>query len=165
MTNKTTEVVRAESDAERATLRDLLTAYHDWMDDHAGEEYDPEAELAEDVESLDEEAESWAWVGRSGGEPAGCVLLYGVTDELAEFKRLYVADEHRGEGLGRALTRAVVERARAEGYDRVGLTTPPWSEAAHDLYESLGFETTPPYPETRLPERYHDEAIFMQLRL
>jgi hypothetical protein len=46
-----------------------------------------------------------------------------------------------------------------------GLTTPPWADASHSLYESMGFERTPPYPETRLPEQYHDKAIFMQLSL
>jgi len=29
----------------------------------------------------------------------------------------------------------------------------------------MGFERTDPYPETRLPERYHDEAIFVQFDL
>lgn len=165
MTEHPTAVAPVDSDEDRPVLRELLQEFHEWMADQAGDVYDPDDELAEDFGSLDEEAESWAWVARADREPAGCVLLYGETDELAEFRRLYVRPAHRGEGVGRRLVGRVIDRAQAEGYETLGLTTPPWSEAAIALYESLGFERTPPYPETRLPKRYHDEAIFMRLDL
>lgn len=158
-------IARVESDADRSALRDLLVDYHGWMVAHAGDVYDPAAELDEDLGSLAGERESWAWLARDGGTPVGCVLLYGATDDVAEFKRLWVGPAHRGTGVGRALVRTVVDEARARGYAVLGLTTPPWAEAAHALYASMGFERTPPYPETRLPERFHDEAIFMQLPL
>jgi GNAT superfamily N-acetyltransferase len=163
------EIVPVESAADRERLRSLLVAYHDWMHERAGEVYDPAAELATDLDSLATESRARAWLAlvEDGTDtvPAGCVLLYGETDALAEFKRLYVRPEYRGEGVGRALTEHVVRTAREHGHERVGLTTPPWSETAHDLYDSLGFERTGPYPETRLPERHHDGAIFMQLSL
>lgn len=173
MTEQSTEITPVESDDDgRSALRELLTEFHEWMADHASERYDasteiydPDAELAEDFDSLAEEAESWAWLARTEEEPAGCVLLYGESDELAEFRRLYVRPAHRGEGVGRRLVRTVIDRGRTEGYETLGLTTPPWSESARALYESMGFERVPPYSETRLPERFHDEAIFMRLDL
>lgn len=154
-----------ERPSDRSTLRELLAEFHAWMAAHAGDVYDGDAELAEDLRSLKEEAESWAWIARADGEPAGCVLLYGETDELAEFKRLWVRPDHRGSGIGRRLTERVMDAARTQGYGTLGLTTPPWGEAAQALYASLGFERTPPYPETRLPEQHHNDAIFMQLDL
>lgn len=163
MTDASISITAVDSEDDR--LRHLLEEFHEWMVDHADVVYDPEGELAEDVRSLERESESWAWIARFDGTPAGCVFLYGETDDLAEFKRLWVRPAHRDEGIGRALTRTVVEEARAKGYETLGLTTPPWGEAAHALYESMGFERTPPYPETRLPEQYHDDAIFMQLDL
>lgn len=150
---------------DHSVLRELLVEFHGWMAEHAGDVYDPESELAEDFDSLERENESWAWIRRRDGAPAGCVLLYGATDTLAEFKRLWVRPTHRETGIGRALTRTVVEKAQSQGYETLGLTTPPWADASHDLYESMGFERTPPYPDTRLPEKYYDEAIFMQLSL
>lgn len=93
------------------------------------------------------------------------MLLYGESTDLAEFRRLWVRSAHRGRGVGRRLVEVVARTARTNGYRTLALTTPPWSEAAQKLYESLGFERTPPYPETRLDERYHDDAIFMQLSL
>jgi GNAT superfamily N-acetyltransferase len=172
VTDQSANLVPVESDVDRSTLRELLTEFHEWMADHAREFYgvnteiyDSDEELAEDFDSLTEETESWAWVARTEGEPAGCVLLYGESDELAEFRRLYVRPAHRGAGIGRRLVRETIDRARTESYETLALTTPPWSETARALYASMGFERVPPYPETRLPERYHDEAIFMRFDL
>lgn len=157
-------IVPVESEENYSALRELLMEFHEWMAEH-DEAYNPENELGEDFESLERERESWAWIEHSEGAPAGCVLLYGETETLAEFRRLWVRPTHRGTGIGRALTQTVIEKARSRGYETLGLTTPPWADASHDLYESMGFERTPPYPETRLPEKHHDQAIFMQLSL
>lgn len=164
MTDQSVAITPVDSGSDRRTLGRLLVAFHEWMADHA-DAYDPAAELAEDRRSLERESGSRAWIARDGGAPAGCVLLHGATDDLAELGRLWVAPAHRGSGTGRALVRTVVEEARARGYRTLGLATPPWSEAAHSLYESMGFERTPPYPGTRLPEEHHDDAIFMRLDL
>lgn len=156
---------RADLEEDRDALRDLLEEFHGWMADNADDIYDDDAELAEDFESLSAESESWAWLATADGEPAGCVLLYGATDRFAEFRRLWVRQDARGDGIGRELTEAVVDRVRSEGYEVLGLTTPPWAGRSHALYESMGFERTAPFPETRLDEAHHDDAIFMQLDL
>lgn len=54
---------------------------------------------------------------------------------------LYVRDEARGSGIGRALTEAVLERAAARGCARVELDVNTENPAALALYRSLGFET------------------------
>ena len=45
-----------------------------------------------------------------------------------------------GQGIGRALTEAMLERARALGCSTVDLTSRPSREAANHIYRSLGFE-------------------------
>lgn len=159
------ESVPVDDPAQRRPLERLLREFHEWLRETAPEAYDPAAGLTQDVSSLERERASWAWLASHRDAPAGCVLLYGQTDNLAEFRRLWVTPDARGAGLGRALAQTVVETAQQEGYEVVGLTTPPWSEAAQRLYESMGFEETAPYPETRLDERYHEDAIFMQFDL
>lgn len=156
-------ITRVDSSTDRSVLRELLVEFHAWMDKHAIDIYDADAELTEDFQSLDKESESWAWIAWRDGEPAGCVLLYGQTESLAEFRRLWVREEYRGEGFGRDLTETVIEAAQSQGYETLGLTTPPWAAAAQELYESLGFVRTPPYQGTRLAEEHHEDAIFMQL--
>jgi len=52
---------------------------------------------------------------------------------------LAVAPEHRGLGLGRALTASCVERARRDGAPAIGLGTRPPMAAAQRLYDRMGF--------------------------
>jgi ribosomal protein S18 acetylase RimI-like enzyme len=51
-----------------------------------------------------------------------------------------VADtDQRGRGIGEALTRAALERAKQEGAKTVDLTSRPTREAANRLYQRVGF--------------------------
>ena len=47
---------------------------------------------------------------------------------------------YRGRGIGEALTRAALERARQEGARTVDLTSRPTREAANRLYQRVGFK-------------------------
>ncbi|MEU4671163.1 GNAT family N-acetyltransferase [Amycolatopsis sp. NPDC023774] len=62
-----------------------------------------------------------------------------------EFRMLAVAGSARGRGIGEALTRAVLERARQLGLGKVVLSSLDRMRTAHRLYERIGFR--------RLPER------------
>ncbi|WP_282694249.1 GNAT family N-acetyltransferase [Streptomyces sp. CC208A] len=61
----------------------------------------------------------------------------------AEFRMLAVAHAARGRGVGEALVRACVDRARALGSTRLVLSTQPGMVRAHRIYERLGFVRTP----------------------
>ena len=54
---------------------------------------------------------------------------------------LYVRPEARGEGVGRTLTQAVIDRATERGCRRVELDVNSENPAAMALYQSLGFDT------------------------
>lgn len=164
MTEPSLEIVRVTNEDDRAALRRLLGEFHNWMASYEPR-YDPAEEHEYDHRTLSTSTDCVAWIARVDGHPAGCVLLYRATDDVAEFRRLWVGSECRRMGVGRTLLRKVIETASAWGVETLALTTPPWGEAGHALYESMGFERTPPYPETRLDEEFHDEAIFMQLAL
>jgi GNAT superfamily N-acetyltransferase len=60
----------------------------------------------------------------------------------AELESVHVHAGDRGTGVGSALVRAAVDRARALGCYRVQLTSNRQREDAHRFYESLGFEPT-----------------------
>jgi GNAT superfamily N-acetyltransferase len=130
------------------------------------EEYDPTTEATEDIEILaDPDTDVRGFLASYEGDAAAVVLLYGVSEGMAELKRLYVRPTYREHGIGRALCRAAIEAAGEQGYGTVGLTTPPWSKGAHTLYEDLEFTHTGPYPETKLPAHLHEDALFMQREL
>ncbi len=61
----------------------------------------------------------------------------------AGVRMLAVAPEARGAGVGTALVRACLTRARAEGRDRVWLHTTPEMTDAHRIYEREGFVRAP----------------------
>lgn len=83
------------------------------------------------------------------GEAAGCCALRSLEGVgyagAAEMKRLYVRKMFRGFGIGRALTEAILDAARMQGYQCVLLDTLNEMEAARALYEELGFYDIPPY--------------------
>ena len=75
-------------------------------------------------------------------------------------KRLYVREQFRGLGIGRALVEAVIDKARKIGYNYMRLDTVPSMEVASALYISVGFKKISTY-------RYNpiEDAVFMELKL
>ena len=66
-------------------------------------------------------------------------------DRAAEIKRMYVADEARDRGFGRALLRALEEDAAAAGADWMVLETGEPQVAAVALYRGCGYVDIAPY--------------------
>jgi carbonic anhydrase len=92
---------------------------------------------------------------------SGCVALRSLGGGVCEIKRLYVRPDSRGKGLGRELTKAVIDAAREIGYERMRLDTLPGRmDRAIAMYQSLGFREIEAY--------YHnpyDGVTFMELSL
>lgn len=85
----------------------------------------------------------------TNGELLGCVALRAIAPEgCCEMKRLYVAPEGRGLGLGKALVAAITFEAIRIGYREMRLDTLPRMTAALAIYRQAGFETIPPYYDT-----------------
>jgi GNAT superfamily N-acetyltransferase len=61
----------------------------------------------------------------------------------AEFRMLAVRPDAQGRGIGRALIEACVDRARAQGFRALVLSTPAGAALPHRLYESMGFVREP----------------------
>jgi len=92
--------------------------------------------------------------------PVGCGALRSLGPGVGELKRIYLRSEYRGQGLGRRLTRTLVEHARRLGYRRLLLDSLPGMTNAIRLYRSLGFEPVPAYWDHPFPG-----ALFFGLEL
>ena len=71
---------------------------------------------------------------------ASLVEIEIPTGRAAWLEDVVVDDAARGQGVGAALTLAVVEQAREHGNAHLNLTSGSHRQAAHRLYERLGFE-------------------------
>jgi GNAT superfamily N-acetyltransferase len=92
------------------------------------------------------------WVATDGGDrvlgsvtwcPAGSTWREIAGDDEGEFRMLAVAAEARGRGVGEALVRACLDRARADGLGGVAISTMDRMTDAHRLYGRLGFTRVP----------------------
>jgi ribosomal protein S18 acetylase RimI-like enzyme len=84
-------------------------------------------------------------VAGDGTETMGCVCLRKWESKICEMKRLYVKERFRRKKAGVSLAMAIIDKARAMGYEEMRLDTVSSMKAAISLYESLGFEEISPY--------------------
>jgi len=95
-------------------------------------------------------------------DPARGFALGWRAGDDAEILTLAVEKDARGQGLGRALVVALLERLRADGAQRVSLEVRRGNAAALGLYTSLGFA------ETRVRPRYYrdgEDALVLGVEL
>lgn len=99
-------------------------------------------------------------VARLDGRAVGCGALL-VTPPDGEVKRMFVAPEARGHGVGAALLAAIERAARADGLVRLRLETGPRNAAALALYTAHGYEPCGPFP----PYQPGPHSVFMEKQL
>ncbi len=124
----------ALEDPRSAEARALVEALDQYLD----ELYPPENNYLLDVESLCAPEVSF-FVARVGGMALGCGALRVLDARCGELKRMYVAPEARGLGIGRALLQAIEARARALDLGELKLETGTAQPEALGLYRAAGF--------------------------
>ncbi|MEO6153536.1 MAG: GNAT family N-acetyltransferase [Croceibacterium sp.] len=110
------------------------------------------------------------------GPPGGAIVLaerdgqivaggaYRRLDsQTCEMKRLYVAPEASGVGLGRQLAGALIDHAQAANYTAMVLDTGDRLHEAQALYASLGFVPVPMYRD--YPEALQPHILSYRLAL
>lgn len=77
----------------------------------------------------------------------GCVGLRKIDDNTCEMKRLYVNNEHKGKGIGKALVEKIIMKAKNMNYIKIRLDTLPKMKTAQELYKNFGFYGIEQYTE------------------
>lgn len=148
----------APDSPDARALVDELTA------DLATEGYLPESTHGYDVATLLARGVTFV-VARVDGTPVGCGGVQVVRDPgseaFAELKRMFVRPAHRGTGVSRAILRALLRHAEADGVRVLRLETGVRQHAALAFYRREGFTEILPFP----PYRPDPESVFLERRL
>lgn len=150
-------------------VRSLMQAFVGWLQQHYSadtrliDEYFDKKAFTEELLSLPgnyAQPSGQLLLATQQGEPAGCVGLRQLDEHTCEMKRLFVASQFQGQGIGRQLVETLVHSARSLGYTVMRLDTGIHQTAAQNLYHSMGFQNIPPYyPVSRILE---EELVFME---
>jgi len=114
--------------------------------------FDPTRGISADAPELTWPA-GFLLIARIRGRAIGCVGLKRHGDAPAEMKRMWVAREARGLGVGRRLLAEVEDRARAAGATVMHLETNGTLKEAIDLYRRNGYVEVAPF--NREPYAHH----------
>ncbi|MFB7597797.1 GNAT family N-acetyltransferase [Streptomyces sp. NPDC056160] len=98
-------------------------------------------------------------VARLHGEPVGCAGLKLPPGAPAETKRMWVAPQARGLGLGRRFLAELEARAARHGCDLLRLDTNKALIAARSLYHSCGFEEVAAFDDEPYAHHWFEKRI------
>lgn len=150
-----TKLRRVDWPADLGAVRQLFQDYRQWLADHraSGASAAPGARAG--LAEIDRQIEALPGpygpprgeiiLARARGAIVACGALRELGRHVGEIKRIYVRADHRGPGFGPRLTRALLRRARALGYERVRVDTLPTMAAAIQFYQEMGFRPIPAY--------------------
>jgi ribosomal protein S18 acetylase RimI-like enzyme len=138
--------IRPVRPEEHQALGDLTVAAYVAIDPAVVDDDDYAGELR-DVAGRAADAEVLVAVNDSGTVVGGVTYVPGPESPWAEFsepdgagiRMLAVAPDAQGRGIGEALSRACVDRARSAGRSQIVLHSTDRMTTAHRLYERMGF--------------------------
>ena len=132
--------VRVAGAEDATVVADLLIAFRDWI----GYATPPDETVRSTVAKLIEDPNTlYLLAGDVGLAQLRFRLSAWTGVEDCWLEDVFVSDDARGTGLGRALVEAAIERARARGCRRIELDVQEDNEHAIRLYEKCGFSVRP----------------------
>jgi len=85
-------------------------------------------------------------LAKRGDHVLGCIAIKPLEPpHTCEIKRLFVREQARGIGVGKALVEAAIQAAGKLGYGEIKLDTLPQMQGAIALYQKCGFAPIPAY--------------------
>ena len=145
-------VTVAVEDPTTADARWCIGQYFAELDERFESGFDPTLGISADAPELTPPA-GFLLLARIRGRAVGCVGLKLHANAPAEMKRMWLAREVRGMGVGRRLLTELEDRARAAGATVIHLETNGTLAEAIELYRRNGYAEVAPF--NREPYAHH----------
>jgi DNA-binding MarR family transcriptional regulator/GNAT superfamily N-acetyltransferase len=120
--------------------------------------FDPSLTISADAHELTPPA-GLLLLARLGGEPVGCGALKFHRGKPAELKRMWVAPQARGLGLGRRLLSELERHARHAHVSVVRLETNRTLKEAIQLYRSSGYREVPAFNDEPYAHHWFEKKL------
>ena len=150
---KVEEVAPASRDAEHC-----LAEYFRELVERFDSGFDPLRSLAPTLDGFEPPTGSFV-VMRLNGKPVGCGGFKRDAPGTAYLKRMWIAREARGLGLGRHLLKELEDRAHALGYRKLRLETQKSLTEAQQLYRSAGYVEVPRFNDELYADHWFEKRL------
>ena len=147
------EVAPTSGDAEYC-----LSQYFAELVERFDSGFDPVRSLAPTLDGFEPPGGSFL-VMRLDGKLVGCGGIKRDAPDTAYLKRMWVAREVRGLGLGRRLLAELEDRARSLGYRKIRLETEKSLEEAQRLYRSSGYLEVPRFNDELYAHHWFEKSL------
>jgi DNA-binding MarR family transcriptional regulator/GNAT superfamily N-acetyltransferase len=145
-------------DPQHPDARRCVAAYYDELEQRSGTGLDRAATLGVDPDEVRSPA-GLVLVAYLHGTAVGCGSLKNHPGAPSEIKRLWVAGEARGLGLGRRLMEELETRAAGYGASAVRLDTNRNLTEAIAMYRSSGYAEVEPYNDEPFAHHWFEKKL------
>ena len=148
----------APEPADSGVARWCLQQYFDLLEERFEEGYDPAN--AQPTDAHEFIAPNGVFlVARAAGEPVGCGALKTAGPGLGEIKRVWVAENTRGLGIGQRLLDELESASRTMGHKRIRLDTNKSLTEAQAMYLKNGYVEVPPFNDDPYPDHWFEKVL------
>ncbi|HEV8448035.1 MAG TPA: helix-turn-helix domain-containing GNAT family N-acetyltransferase [Gemmatimonadaceae bacterium] len=145
-------------DPRTATSRWCLSQYFAELNERFDVGFDPARSLYADTRVFTRPSGAFV-VARVRGRPVGCGAVKFKGKLPAEFKRMWIAKESRGLGLGKRLLDALENQARAAGAKAVRLETNRTLKEAIAMYRQAGYVEIEPFNDEPYAHHWFEKRL------
>ena len=147
-----------EIDPEHADARRCVAAYFAELDRRSDTGFDPEAGISAEPHELTPPAGCFL-VGYLSGDAVACGAVKHHPGEPSEIKRMWVAEQARGHGVGRRILKELEARAVASGAPAARLETNGALVEAIAMYRSAGYDEVPAFNDEPFAHHWFEKRL------
>lgn len=151
-------VVFSVEDPRTADARWCIDQYFAELNARFESGFDPGRSISADVDELTPPAGA-ILIARMRGRPIGCGALKFHAHKPAELKRMWVAPEARGLGIGRRLLVELERYAKQAGVRKLRLETNGSLTEAISLYRRSGFREVPAFNDEPYAQHWFEKEL------